>query len=402
LCCDGSFNPNDGSGSHAWIFADPDGMVLWSGAGPDDGHPTLMSSYRTELGGLTAVLYLLSVVVKATSSAAGSATIFCDNKVALENIFDEFPKRGIYPLLQADYDLLGVARALLKDLPITVHPEWVKGHYTGDDRQVKHDLNDIADVMAGAFRKNPPHGFKTRFLPENQPSHSAILLHEGSAITSKIKSIVYSSMFAKKLQDTICKNAAWSDREFCKVNWAAHEAAFKSLTRFRRIAVAKLVHGLWNSGSQKILINATVDGTCPCCRQTEESLDHIYQCSAPSVVENREILLESLRSYMLSIQTPAQVVSSFVAGVDWWLNPMETSTRPVAPSAGSVRPFDMMLTDAFVDQTALGWNQAIRGRLSKKWTNTIAFHNKHQSQKLDMDRWAKLLIKKVWDISMKI
>ena len=31
--------------------------LIWSGAGPDDCHPDLMSSYRSELGGLTAVYF---------------------------------------------------------------------------------------------------------------------------------------------------------------------------------------------------------------------------------------------------------------------------------------------------------------------------------------------------------
>jgi hypothetical protein len=103
-CSDGSFDPKVGLGSHSWLFADPEGMLLWSGAGPSDGHPNLMSSYRTELGGVTTILYLISVLVQNSDILDGSVTIYCDNQGALDNIFAEFPKWGIYPLLEVDYD----------------------------------------------------------------------------------------------------------------------------------------------------------------------------------------------------------------------------------------------------------------------------------------------------------
>ena len=57
-CSDGSFYPEACTGSHGWVLA-TEQQTLLQGAGPDDGHPSLMSSYRSELGGLLAVLYII-------------------------------------------------------------------------------------------------------------------------------------------------------------------------------------------------------------------------------------------------------------------------------------------------------------------------------------------------------
>jgi hypothetical protein len=51
------------------------------------------------------------------------------------------------------------ARQLLTLIPVTVLAGWVKGHYHGDHREYKHDLNDSVDKLAGDFSKHPDPAF---------------------------------------------------------------------------------------------------------------------------------------------------------------------------------------------------------------------------------------------------
>ena len=119
-CSDGSVDK--GIGSHAWVFAHSDGTILLQGAGPDDGNPVTMSSYRLEAGDFVAVLFLLSCVIKNNAIGKGRTRVYCDQKNTLEKIFtDVLP---IYPLLEADYDLLGIARSLVSAVHIYLIPEW--------------------------------------------------------------------------------------------------------------------------------------------------------------------------------------------------------------------------------------------------------------------------------------
>jgi Tfp pilus assembly protein PilN len=41
-----------------------------------------------------------------------------------------------------------VAKTLVTLIPATIVAEWVKGHYTGEYREHKHDLNNRADKFA--------------------------------------------------------------------------------------------------------------------------------------------------------------------------------------------------------------------------------------------------------------
>ena len=87
------------------------------------------------------------MIIDCYELSSGSITIYCDNQGALDNVFDKYPKRGIFPLLERDYDLLSIARSLLAEMPVTIRGLWVKGHYTGHNRELKHDLNEWADTL---------------------------------------------------------------------------------------------------------------------------------------------------------------------------------------------------------------------------------------------------------------
>ena len=194
-CSDGSFRKSERRGCHAWIFATSEGIPILQGAGPIDGHSELITSYRTELGGITAVLYLLMLIVRSTNLTQGTVTIYCDNKAALEAIFTENPRRGIYPLLAPDYDFISIAREMYRKMPITIVERWVKGHYQGNDRQVAHDLNELVDTMATDFRRHPPRGYTPKAQSLVHPLQTAAVISGGAIVTSKLKAIVYNNLY---------------------------------------------------------------------------------------------------------------------------------------------------------------------------------------------------------------
>ena len=72
-CSDGSVHK--GKGSHAWLMADATSELIISGAGPDEGSELFMSSYRSELGGLTALLCLLYNISQLDDLTQGQCVI---------------------------------------------------------------------------------------------------------------------------------------------------------------------------------------------------------------------------------------------------------------------------------------------------------------------------------------
>jgi hypothetical protein len=114
-CSDGAYCPQTGKGSHSWIFGSPEQLSIMAGAGPTDGHPSSMSSYRAELGGIVAALYVIHRICDYYSITMGKATLYCDNKGAINNRFQTITP-GLSQFLSPSYDLLLLAKQLVTSM----------------------------------------------------------------------------------------------------------------------------------------------------------------------------------------------------------------------------------------------------------------------------------------------
>ena len=400
-CSDGSFSRSGGTGSHAWVFSTNVGKILFSGAGPIDCHPDLLSSYRPEVGGLVGVLYILYSVVCTFSIAKGAVTIYCDNKSALENVFDTNLKRGIYPLLAVDYDLLQVARELRSKLPIKVSSQWVKGHYTGEHRQVQHDLNALVDFMADQFRRNPPPGYEPSARPYPTPSDRALVYSGGSSITSKLRQVVYSNFFSAPLQATIMKRNQWGESQFQAVDWRAFGLAFHTFSKFKQIGITKMVHRLWHTGAQKRLFQLEEEGLCPCCQACLETTAHVFKCQASQVVKFRETKLHQFDTYLASQEFSRSLKENLSAGIRQWTSSLEERPNLTSPTRGRVAPLEQVATKAFTEQSRLGWEVLLTGQLSVYWRQALLFGSSTGDEDAVEDI-LRQLIKKLFLLSLSL
>jgi hypothetical protein len=112
------YDPNQGRGSHAWVFSSSSGNILWHGSGPTCGHPETMTAYRAKLSGITSILYILNYICRTMSITEGSADIYCDNTSSLAEVFCKpYISPNPYKQLCSDVDLLKCARYLIACLP---------------------------------------------------------------------------------------------------------------------------------------------------------------------------------------------------------------------------------------------------------------------------------------------
>lgn len=102
-CSDGSYDPKTQQGSHGWLLVNDGQDPLFQGAGPDNCHPQLMCSYRSELRGLITVLYIIYKICMCHKVTAGRVKYYCDNRVVIANVFSTLVP-GISPFLNTAYD----------------------------------------------------------------------------------------------------------------------------------------------------------------------------------------------------------------------------------------------------------------------------------------------------------
>jgi len=256
---------------------------------------------------------------------------------------------------------------LILTLPITILGQWVKGHYTGKNRHVQHELNDRADDLATAHLDTPPTGFKPRKLPLSQPGYIVRLLYDGSIITSKwyptlakckhdnilrqyimIITSKWCPTLAKckhdnNLRQYIMTKAKWTPRQFDRVDWTAHSRAFHRVTRTQQVAIVKLIHNLCNTNRQNHLYYQS-SPLCPLSQEAGETFEHVLMCPHNLTQETRNKQLTSLADALGKLRTPDELVSTILQGFQHWIHPPNSCSR--APTTGSLAGADILLTAA--------------------------------------------------------
>jgi hypothetical protein len=144
-----------GVGYHGWILATKEETILIGGGGPDDGMQSLMTSYRSEVGGLVAGLAVLGTLVRSGALNIRSIRFICDNESVVTAA--RRPKsESIFHTTRCDRDLVATIQDLIvrwcKGITLSFH--WVKGHADRIDRPLTRDqrLNIEADMQADVIR----------------------------------------------------------------------------------------------------------------------------------------------------------------------------------------------------------------------------------------------------------
>jgi hypothetical protein len=296
-------------------------------------------------------------------------------------------------MLVADADLITLSQDLLLRLPIavTLKHHWVKGHYQGK-RQLSHELNHIADDLAGKFNTvDRPCSTSSPILPH---LYEAVLLHENQMITSRMEQMLTTIMHNQQLRNYIQKQASWSEGIFDRIDWTAHQQVYQSYKRPQRISISKLVHGLLHTNKEANKFYGS-NSLCPCCTLTTETFNHIFCCQEEGATANRHEALEKLRLDLERSKTPEKLITTLLHRIESWAN-SPNKEAPTPLYRGSIRPEDIALVQAFQDQNTIGWDHLHRGRISKRWRVPFLCG---KGPSLRVDSWAKEVVRALWEYS---
>jgi hypothetical protein len=173
-----------------------------------------MSALCSELVSINAAVKFFHYVCYKFVIEDGSITLYNDCKNAQKLI--NFPGRKFRRFLIDDYDLIAEIHHCTKELQTKVSFQllWVKGHYTGTNREIQHDLNREAHSQACAT-------LSTSTTLDVSPPSSLVELSCGFLITSRWQATIQELAHSETLCSTICRNTNWSLDTFNKVDWSA-------------------------------------------------------------------------------------------------------------------------------------------------------------------------------------
>jgi hypothetical protein len=326
--------------------------MIYRGSSPADGAARFCNPFRADLFGILAGLYGIYWLEQEVPISSGTATLYCDNRKALWKALNS-ARPSIKDATSDDYDIIVEIKRILATLQTKITPTWVKGHYEGeDDDQTEYTLNHMSHSDAVSHRQNPPSSLSCtapQYLPS---SHIIAVSHNGDMVTSHLSQVIREELHYQPLTDKILKDTKWTAATFDKVDWDAYHKALHRLPRCSRISIIQLSNTLWNTNKYY-----SASANCPCCSTHDETFTHVFSCSAKPARLHRDIEKLSLSEVLNKIKTPQEIQDQFFSGLQQWESGEATIK---SPRRDSVTELDTILTNAFTEQTKIGWENFVK------------------------------------------
>jgi hypothetical protein len=144
-------------GYHSWVVSTKDEEIIISGGGPDDGAPNQMTSYRSELGGICAVMAVIGTMTRSREINIRAVRFVCDNEAAVKRC-NQKQTKSVFHNTEGDWDLVSTYRELKIQWcnNIDVSGILVEGRADREGRPLtKYErLNVEADLLADQIRQS--------------------------------------------------------------------------------------------------------------------------------------------------------------------------------------------------------------------------------------------------------
>ena len=147
-------------------------------------------------------------------------------------------------------------------------------------------------------------------IPIHLPNSMISISSSQSIIHRDISNVISNHIQSPILQDYIQQKFHLSDSAFALIDWDAHEIAFTSHPFHKQVTLSKMIFEWQHTGQQQEKISKYNRSTCPNCNLPETS-DHVFQCTATSILDSKHRSITKFLTKMQSIQT-APPISSFI------------------------------------------------------------------------------------------
>jgi len=211
-------------------------------AAQSDGHPSTITSLRTESLAVLAIMYYVRALCHYHSIPTSPSKIqyHFDNEEALRrlNTLPEFADTA--NPLATDYDVWAALHEAALSTPGHHFGTHVKGHQDGtkllENLSAEAQLNVRMDEIAGTCRLSHSKPLNTR----THKGHNIVLTINGNIITSHMHNALRFEKTARPLQEYIMQKQGWDEHIFHMVDWKNLGKYLSSLPFVKQVNVIKM------------------------------------------------------------------------------------------------------------------------------------------------------------------
>ena len=378
------------SGTCAWGFAfAPDTLIDLSAGFRIPGPPVAQSSFRSELGGLYAILMVVRHVVRHFPSATGTISFATDSQAVLDRCFN-YPRP--VDVSFASWDLVSLCRELLDSMPLI---RWHSFHVSGHQDSSNPSALDIWARRNIAMDERATAVYDQVACPADVPIHQAPIppfwLNDTpvfSDFAPQLRAFLLDPPLVSHWQKLHRFGATLDPAK--DVAWESYSPALRSIPQSRRHWIIKATAQRSAVGIEMVRRRSWRSPTCPVCLQEPETATHVFRCADPRVLDCWQSALQKLEIWFSRTFTNPVAARVILTRFQEW-----THRRPYSVFTTTV-PHLAAAVDA---QDRMGWDATLYGFWAKEWIEMQDVYLRFLGRRNTGRRWLTLLIQQVWNTS---
>jgi hypothetical protein len=377
--------------SHAWVLStgeirhmnDPDMSI--TGLGPVDGHEIDLSSSRGELQSQTAMAIMTNTLLQSHDAMNTPVTLLGDNK-GVQNRCQNPQANKMSHHRKPNTDLLIEYEAATRNL--TIKSEWVKGHQDKDmDWESFDDLKELKlsnpatmNIWCDKLADNARQTYFSHPDADVYPNEKwAVFTTSPNTrkITGNLDYNILQSMQGQNMETYIHKNHGICPSKLKDLNTEGLHCYMKKCKPHWRANVAKLIHQWIPTNDFLNQQDRTTSPLCPRCLHQRESMDHILTCPHTEAQASRSLHIYKMLRELETSTTSVTLLSSLECHLT---NSLDIPNKGIYKISEQPAPTQALLSKTTRHQNLIGWNEFMRGYISKYWTKL--HHTTKQESKI--------------------
>jgi hypothetical protein len=177
--------------------------------------------------------------------------------------------------------------------------------------------------------------------------------------------------------------------------WKVHSSALSKLTNSEKVQIHKFMYNRLPTNHREQLYNNEMSGLCSECSTEIETQDHMIKCKSDSRQSIRDSLLTGAEEICKKNNVPSEMTNAFMSGLTAWIkNEKIPNIKTIVPNAS------IQLKKTYREQTLIGWDQIVKGRIATSWSQFINHkldqNDEDNSQYTTSETWGVKIIVHLW------
>jgi hypothetical protein len=311
-----------------------------------------------------------------------------DSKAAISRVTIYTGKGGPHNQQYPEHsDYVTAIQELCKELRCQIKIQWVKGHQDDDKdyNELPRDARLNIDVDELATKHRVLNITRPQRKIEHLPSQRISLTINGVRYPGNWDVNLRWSINGFYLKQYLVQKHNWTETIWQSIDFSIIKFFFSSQTKTsEQRQWFKFMHDLQPLGKRKHQMGATFDQnatveTCPCCNVCTEDQKHFVTCERNPNHIQAHVSLTTHGSKSTEHHTFVEIMTDCI---EQWLLDSSADPSTSSPISPTLDPYTdhmkvhmmRILTEALEEQQRIGWLNAIRGFLSKKWRVLASTH----------------------------